>query len=442
MSYFAILFQYHIMQSPQLPAADALGYVRLADNLNHRGVLAINAESRTPTSFFPPLYPLFLSSIADLDSRFASALSCIGAKAYNVETTDCPARYGIAVYVQFALGALTLTTIWLAGLTLFGSAGIGAVAALLAWMTGRFSFYGGVFLTENLFLPLFASASLLLVLAVRRESRLAYAGFGFLIALAALTRPSAQYCFFAIVVGLAAVGCVQFWRARTTRMLVGAVILVCTYFATISPWLWRNHIEFGRPFLTDGYASFILVERISYNDMMWREFGVSFLYWLPWPGEDIAESIFEESSYRRLSFDAKDSFYILGIGLKKHELNQRFDTETERMKHLLREEVFGNLAKHSLVSVALAYRGIWIVKYWTLVAVPALLFMIYGGLFRGRDPDLMVFSLPALFMLGLHAFVSVNVHRYNIILLPSLALASGWVVLKVWTWMLSKYSSR
>ena len=71
------------------------------------------------------------------------------------------------------------------------------------------------------------------------------------------------------------------------------------------------------------------------------------------------------------------------------------------MNHLLHEGIIGDFGRHTLVSVALAYRGIWIVKYWTLLAVPALLYLLYGGMPQGRDPDFLVFSLPGIFMLGL-----------------------------------------
>ena len=54
------------------------------------------------------------------------------------------------------------------------------------------------------------------------------------------------------------------------QILAGCVDRRMRHTATISPWLWRNHSEFGRPLLTEGYASFILVERIAYNDMSWR----------------------------------------------------------------------------------------------------------------------------------------------------------------------------
>ena len=55
---------------------------------------------------------------------------------------------------------------------------------------------------------------------------------------------------------------------------------------------------------------------------------------------------------------------------------------------------------------------------------------IYGAV-RRRHLDFLAFALPAVFMLLLQAAVSVSMHRYNIILLPSLALASGWFVQKL-----------
>ena len=97
--------------------------------------------------------------------------------------------------------------------------------------------------------------------------------------------------------------------------------------------------------------------------MSWREFGIAFLYWLPWPGEDITKLLFEPPDYGRLSFDAADSLYLVGTGAKKQALKQLFENEADRMQFLLDEEVFGNFGKHALVKAAPAYRGIWIVKY-------------------------------------------------------------------------------
>ena len=151
--------------------------------------------------------------------------------------------------------------------------------------------------------------------------------------------------------------------------------------------------------------------------MTWREFCISFIYWLPWPGEALVKKLFHEAEYRRLSFDAPDSFYVSGISKHKQALRQRFADEADRMHYLLHEGIIGDFCKHTLVSVALAYRGIWIVKYWTLLLSLHSFISCTAACF-GAGPRLLIFALPAIFMLGLHAFVSVNVHRYNIILMP------------------------
>ena len=79
---------------------------------------------------------------------------------------------------------------------------------------------------------------------------------------------------------------------------------------------------------------------------------------------------------------------------------------------------------HVLVTLPLVVRGIWISSYpgaiMLLLFVPVLILSI-----RKRRYELAIFALPAWFMLGFHAFVSVNVTRYNLIMLPGLATGSA-----------------
>lgn len=42
-----------------------------------------------------------------------------------------------------------------------------------------------------------------------------------------------------------------------------------------------------------------------------------------------------------------------------------------------------------------------------------------------------VFALPPWFMAGFHAFVSVNIVRYNLILIPCFAIAMAWTMLRL-----------
>ena len=129
-AYALVFLQYKVFQTPQLPGADALGYVRLADNLIRQDMLAIDAESSEPSRFFPPLYPHFLASIAKVDQTFASSLACIGSKSYG---GDCPIEYGSAIYFQFGLAAITLSVIWWAGYLLFNSSLLAAGGLVCAW---------------------------------------------------------------------------------------------------------------------------------------------------------------------------------------------------------------------------------------------------------------------------------------------------------------------
>lgn len=428
-SYLLVWVQYSLTQTPTPPAADALGYVQLADNLTHRGILASSPESEIASPFFPPLYPGLLRAIASLDAKFAEALSCFGSRAYIAGERECSPSFGSAVYVQLGLAASTLTLIWALGFVLFGSSLLGLIALACVWLSGRLSFFSGLFLTENLYVPLFAAASLALVLAVRRKTIGAFLLTGAIFGLAALTRPSAQYAVFAVAFGLALIGAIRLFEAPRKPLLVGAAAVLLGYALMISPWLARNTYEFDKAFLTRGYASFILVERVSYNRMNWSEFATSFVYWLPWPGQQIAEAYFDPASYRRLSSETPDGFYGRGIGADRQELVNSFPEDSDRLAHLLETRIFGDFPKHATVTIAMAYRGIWVVKFWTLIAVPVFLYLLFAALVRRRHWEFAVFSLPAFFMLFFHAFVSVNVHRYNLILMPSFALATGWFVL-------------
>lgn len=430
-TYALMILQFHLTQTPELPVADALGYARLADNLLQRNTLAIGPESDEPTRFFPPLYPLLLATVAKVDGTFSNTLACVGSSVFLENTSRCSPELGSVVYLHLGLSAVSLTMIWYAGIAIFHNSLLAALAVLFAWASGRFSEYAALLLTENLFIPCFTAASLFLMLGIKQKRFVHFLFCGVAIGLAALTRPSAQYAAYAIIGTLVITGSFNFWRHRTNNHLTGSLLVVVAYLIVITPWLVRNNTLFNRAFLTDGYASFILVERVAYNDMTWREFGISFLYWLPWPGEQIAARLFAPEDYRRLKFDTPDSYYVRGVSRDKQALRAAYPTEAERLSHLIDAHVLGAPWKHMLITLALTYRGIWIVKYWTLFAVPAALFLLGRGLWRRRDGPFAVFILPALFMLGFHAFVSVNVHRYNLILIPGLALASGWLVLVV-----------
>jgi hypothetical protein len=90
--------------------------------------------------------------------------------------------------------------------------------------------------------------------------------------------------------------------------------------------------------------------------------------------------------------------------------------------------------KHALVSLPLAWRAIFVSKYW---GVAGLLCFVFVLIRRVRDGDraLLLASLPAWFMVAFHALVSISIPRYNLALIPLYAYAMAWTVHAAGQWL-------
>ena len=97
------------------------------------------------------------------------------------------------------------------------------------------------------------------------------------------------------------------------------------------------------------------------------------------------------------------------------------------LSYLLHEEVFGNITKHTLVTLPLVWRGMFISKYWGLVAI--ILFIVaLVALTRRKQYDFFLYALPIWFMVGLNGFVSVSISRYNLGLIAILSIGAAWCI--------------
>jgi len=83
--------------------------------------------------------------------------------------------------------------------------------------------------------------------------------------------------------------------------------------------------------------------------------------------------------------------------------------------------------KHAAVSMALAWRGLFIAKYWGVAGFAAFIFAAVHTL-RRRNRPLVLTSLPAWFMVAAHAGASVSIARYNLPLMSVFGLAMAYVV--------------
>jgi hypothetical protein len=194
----------------------------------------------------------------------------------------------------------------------------------------------------------------------------------------------------------------------------------------LTPWIIRNYVMFDRAALVEGYGPFILVQRLAYNLMTWKEWAVSFIYWLPDFGDSLAKYWFNEADYSRLSW-GENSFYALGNGAYARDMAAQAQGK-EYLGFLLKDVLWNNIGKHIAVTITLALRGMWTGGYIGLAGFLCLFPCFYILKNQGRALGFIFYSIPLFFMLGAHAFVSVNVIRYNEPLIAVFALSFAVVV--------------
>ena len=72
----------------------------------------------------------------------------------------------------------------------------------------------------------------------------------------------------------------------------------------------------------------------------------------------------------------------------------------------------------------MAWKSLWVRKYFSLVAVPFFAVMVWRAV-RRRDWVRLAFVLPPLFIVALHAATTVATPRYSLMLVPAYAAAFG-----------------
>jgi len=421
-----------------IPVTDATVYLSIANDLNATGVftdglLALQGDgaAHPPGMLFAPLYPAFLAVALDLSAGFRGLVDCVVGAALAHKAAACRHTVSLVTLAQGGLAVVSTVLVYLGASVVSGSRLCAWLAMLLAVGTGEYAYYAGQFLTENLTFPLFTAASILLVWAWRESGAKAWAALGLCFGLLVLVRPSFLYLFYVVLLCQVAL-----FPSRAPRPMLGKTIALVSCLAAfgvvVGPWVLRNWILLDTAAITDGYSSLILVQRVAYNAMSLHEWLVSFVYWLPDFGDKLAASLFEPASYVRLSFDDPQGFYLTGnFALRESTLAAAGGTE-EHFGYLIREHILAQPLWHSTVSLALAWRGMWVGQYWGLVAIAVFLPVLFIAA-RRRWHAFFVYVAPAWFMLGFHAFVSVNVVRYNLILIPGLSLAVAWAATQLLT---------
>ena len=407
---------------------DSHGYIKIADDLvksgtftdGHYSAQAVVQGPHGEGMFFAPLYPTFLAGVITVDPAFAGTVDCYLAAADETGRRACPQELGLLQPVQMILAILSLFLVWLSAWHLTGRLSVAWLSMILASCAEAYAYYTSFIMTEALVFPLFTAACLLAVLAWKYKKGSAFFACGVMLGLLALTRPSYIYLFYLAFAASVAAGLLS---GRSLKQKLGwPLLLLAGYALMAAPWMIRNGQVLGTYAISKGYAPFILTQRIAYNEMDARQLAVSFVYGLPDFGDSLVKKYFPAEDYAKLDYSNPDGYYQTSNREMWKRTDEGIKVSDSELSNMIKTDVLGNLTKHVMVTFSLAWRGMWVSKYWGLIAIPVFMGVAVSAI-RRKWSAFFVFSIPPWFMLGLHAFTSVNVVRYNLILIPCLAIA-------------------
>jgi 4-amino-4-deoxy-L-arabinose transferase-like glycosyltransferase len=438
---FVVLATAIIIRPPKtLSDFDQSFYLTIAYDLEHHGVFSNgvfdNVDSTRaappPGMFFVPGYPLVVLAAMQLNARFDTAVECtVNAINQQKEATGCEAYERPVRIIHAALLALGVVAIAFAGSLIFGSARVfwiaGALAtAALATEAEIFSFV----MTESLTFSLYSITMLFAALAWKRGNLVWWGLTGLLLGLLCLTRPSFVVLIPGVLLLIAAGS--RLLDAKTpdakTRPTAwkSAAVFVTVVALTIGPWILRNHFAVGKWGLTEEYGSAVLIERFAYNDMTPMEFITAFPYCTPGLGDLLFDQVYGRDSMHRFVYHTRGSFFHIGRG-RRDMLVSEHGRLDPLIGNIVREEMRTDWWRHLLVSIPLAWCGMWAGWIVSLILIPLFAYASVQAI-RQRDPVLLLYAAPAIMMLGLHGAVANHYTRYNLILIGPTAIAAAWMI--------------
>ena len=379
---------------------------------------------RPPGMRFTPLYPAFLAVVASFDPGLRRGIACV--ERTGGRDPACPRAAPVARAAQWAMLAGFYWLLWsavghAARSKRAGWIGLG-VALLTAPMLLRFA---NTLMTETLSLLLTAAACVLAAGACRGRTGWRWFACGLMLGLAVLSRPAVSYLFWFGV----ALGGVLALRHRSMQIVRALAAFAAGTALVAGPWIARNAVVLHRPALTFGYASHTLIQRVAFDSMTRREYGLSFVCWLP-DGAGLGRLIAGDHACDRFGWDEHaGSFYALGTGALLRQSLAASGGWTHHLHYVIQHYVLAHPVRYLLVTIPLALRGLYVDHYWGLLLAPVSVAAMLGAMMLGAMRlgriEVLLLSVPAWFLLILNALVAVNQPRYNVLLILPFSLAGA-----------------
>jgi 4-amino-4-deoxy-L-arabinose transferase-like glycosyltransferase len=410
-------------------------YVTLAYDLDRYGVFSNGpfgevddtATKPLPGMFFGPVYPALVAAVMKLDPRFAAAARCsVEANRGHRDIATCdpydlPMRLLNTLLLAIAVVAVAAAAeLIFRQRAMFLTAGLCALVAL-AFEASAFSYV----MTESVIFAIYSVFMLAVVLAWRSGRNRHFIFGGVLLGLLCLTKPS-YLVLFPLVAALSFV--YLYWLADPRRPhALGRVLAFSLAFGcVVGAWVARNVVSVGKFGFTEEYGAVVLIERFAYNDMTLREFFQAFPYCTPGLGEVVFDPVYGIDSMHRFTYHTDGSFFHVGRG-RRDALVAQYGRLDPLIPGIIRDEMRNDWWRHLLVSIPLAWCGLWAGWLASLVLVPLFAWACVRSV-RTRQPLLLFYATPAVAMLGLDALIGNHYTRYNLILMGPYAVGAAWII--------------
>ena len=386
---------------------------------------------RPPGMRFTPLYPAFLAAASWFDPGLRRAIACVERTAGR--DPACPRAAPVVRGAQFLMLGGFYWLLWGAVGRACGTARAGWIGLGFALLTAPSLLrFVNTLMTETLSLLLSAAACALALEAWQRgrtgpgaagRGGAWWFGCGVVLGLGALARPALLYLLWA---GLAAAAAAAV-RQRSVRPLASGAACGLGVGLVVLPWVLRNALLLHRAALSFGYASHTLIQRVAFDAMTPREYGLSFVCWLP-DGSGLGRLIAGRGACDRFGWDDHpNSFYAIGTGPLLRQSLAASGGWPNHLHYVVRHYLLAAPLPHLLTTIPLALRGLYVDHYWGLLLAPVSAWATLRAL-RRRQAAVLLLSLPAWFLLLFNAVVAVNQPRYNLLLVLPFSLAGAMLI--------------
>ncbi len=393
-----------------------------------------------PGMFFGPVYPVLVAAIMKADPRFARAVECAVETNHGKRGGEPCDIYARPVHLLHALLlAIGVLAIGLTAELIFGRplmfylAGALATVALLP-EADLFSYI----MTESATFALYGLTAAAMVWGLKARRSIAWLIAGLFLGLLVLTRPSFVVLGPVIVILALLAGLVA---GADRRSLATAVFGFCLGFAiVVLPWTARNAGSVGKWGLTEEYGALSVIERFAFNRMTAREFVLAFHYCVPGIGAWLVERLTGPDAASRFDWRDPKGFFSEGRARRLALVAQHGRLDPV-IGTLAREELRTHWWRYLLTTLPLAWCGLWIGGIFGLVLVPL---FVWAGVRAARRKQglFLLYAIPPLVMVAMHAAVANHYSRYNLILIGPASVGAAWIISRLATRALTRNTTR